>query len=243
MNYVALDAGNTHLRIASVNPDTLTVSPPLRCTYNELAGHLAKLGEKEPVSLAVSTVVDKARSVLSQLLEEPFIDSVSYVDPTKNSSLTFEYSVDTLGPDRVADACAALALFPGEDVVVIDSGTATTVDMIRGDRTFLGGVIMPGLKVQAESLVEKTDKLPPVHIYDMYPVKAPTTTEEAIETGLILSVLGGIERAVAEAQEQLSNPRVVGCGGGWQLLHGSTKLAVTTVPELTLLGTTLSCIG
>jgi pantothenate kinase type III len=69
-----------------------------------------------------------------------------------------------VGADRIADAMGALKLYPGRNLIVVDFGTATTLTAITKDGEFLGGNILPGVRLALEALVEKTAKLPSVEI-------------------------------------------------------------------------------
>ena len=69
-----------------------------------------------------------------------------------------------MGSDRIADAMGAVKLFPERNLIVVDFGTATTVCAVSKDRVFLGGNIMPGIRLAMEALESKTAKLPSVEI-------------------------------------------------------------------------------
>jgi len=99
-----------------------------------------------------------------------------------------------LGCDRFAAAIGAHALCPGKAIVVANCGTATTIDAITADGTFLGGMILPGLGLMASSLAKNTAQLPQVK-----PGKLPEgfadNTDDAILTGCLAAQAGAIERA------------------------------------------------
>jgi type III pantothenate kinase len=78
-----------------------------------------------------------------------------------------------VGPDRIATAIAAVGLYPNDNVIVIDFGTATTINMISGKREYLGGAILPGLRIAMEALEKNTARLPTVEI-------VPRTTSSAV---------------------------------------------------------------
>lgn len=101
-----------------------------------------------------------------------------------------------LGCDRFAAAIGAHALCPGKAIVVANCGTATTIDAITADGTFLGGMILPGLGLMASSLAKNTAQLPQIQ-----PGKLPEgfadNTDDAILTGCLAAQSGAIERAFA----------------------------------------------
>ena len=103
---------------------------------------------------------------------------------------------EKLGCDRFAAAIGARALAPGQDLVVATCGTATTVDAVRADGLFVGGMILPGLALMAASLASNTAQLPQVAPGAMPPLFG-ADTQEAILSGCLSAQAGAIERAVA----------------------------------------------
>jgi type III pantothenate kinase len=67
-----------------------------------------------------------------------------------------------VGPDRIANAIAATHLYPNSNVIIVDFGTATTFDAVSADRDFLGGIIVPGIRISMEALEKNTARLPNV---------------------------------------------------------------------------------
>ena len=120
-----------------------------------------------------------------------------------------------VGSDRIADAVGALKLFPGRHLIVADFGTATTVCAVKKDRTFLGGNILPGVRLSMEALEMRTAQLPSVEIK---PVKTAigTTTIESIQSGLYWSNVGMIKELVAQISAESfdhEEPLIIGTGG------------------------------
>ena len=97
-----------------------------------------------------------------------------------------------IGADLIAAAMGAVEEFPGKNLIIIDMGTATTVELVSKDTEFLGGVIMPGLKISVEALAGGTAKLPSVEIMKPEHVYGTTTTE-AIQAGIYYSNAGAIK--------------------------------------------------
>src|SRR2546423_4676028 len=100
---------------------------------------------------------------------------------------------DQLGPDRWAALIAAWSILRGPCLVVA-AGTATTVDVLRGDGRVVGGVILPGLDLMKRSLARGTAELPLAR--GRFSAE-PRNTADAIETGCLLAQAGAIERAFA----------------------------------------------
>ncbi len=100
-----------------------------------------------------------------------------------------------LGCDRFAAAIGARALFPGQPLVVATCGTATTVDAVDADGSFVGGMILPGLALMAAALSRNTAQLPEVATDRAAPPLFADNTDEAIRSGCLSAQAGAIERA------------------------------------------------
>ncbi len=130
---------------------------------------------------------------------------------------------EQLGADRWHAMIAACAKFPGESLVVVSSGTATTIECVRGEwnaaAVFIGGVIAPGTDLMQESLARGTARLPDVrYVVDGQIVPHPDNTDDAIVTGVFHAQAGLIERVVREfaaelAAEDKPPPRLLLAGG------------------------------
>jgi type III pantothenate kinase len=120
-----------------------------------------------------------------------------------------------VGADRIANAIAATQNFPNRDLIVVDFGTATTFDVIGKDKEYLGGAILPGVKISMEVLENKTAKLPTVEI--MKPEKpCGRSTVESIQSGLFHGTVGMVKELCKLLSEECFNgkaPLVIGTGG------------------------------
>lgn len=125
---------------------------------------------------------------------------------------------DRVGVDRVAAAVAANQLrCQGQPAIVIDVGTAITVDLLDGDGQFCGGAILPGVQTAAISLNANTDALPMVPDIDLeqLPAAAGRTTDAAIRAGVVWGAIGGVRELVAQMSRQLpATPHLFCTGGG-----------------------------
>ncbi|HEY1794361.1 MAG TPA: type III pantothenate kinase [Opitutaceae bacterium] len=142
-----------------------------------------------------------------------------------------------VGSDRIAGAVAASARRPGQNLIVVDCGTATTFDVVTGGGDYLGGVILPGMGVSAEALASRTAKLPRVEIVRPHTVLGRSTTE-SIQSGLYHGHTGAIRHLVSELTREVfegAKPVVLGTGGFARMLE-SEKLFDEIVPELVLEG-------
>ncbi len=142
-----------------------------------------------------------------------------------------------VGSDRIADAMAATHLYPNTNLIVIDFGTATTIEAISAKREFLGGAILPGLRISMEMLEQRTSRLPSVEIVKGGNVVGRSTTE-SIQSGLYYGHYGSVREILRQTTLQAFNgkqPKVIGTGGFASLFAG-TDLFDKEVPELVLKG-------
>ena len=97
-----------------------------------------------------------------------------------------------IGADLIAAAMGAVAVYPGKNLIIIDMGTATTAELVSKDKDFLGGIIMPGLKISVDALAGGTANLTSVEIMKPEHVYGSSTTE-AIQAGLYYGTAGSIK--------------------------------------------------
>lgn len=118
----------------------------------------------------------------------------------------------TLGLDRIAAAAGAASMFPGETLLVADSGTALTLDVVDSDGTFLGGNIAPGIKLRLKSLYEYTDRLPEVPKHGDTP-QFGFDTPTAIRSGAVRGTAADIADSYRRAARLFGAGRIVLTGG------------------------------
>lgn len=146
-----------------------------------------------------------------------------------------------VGADRIANAIAGMHLFPDQDLLIVDLGTATTLCAIGRERLYKGGVILPGLRLSMLALESGASKLGAVEIVRSERALGRTTTA-SIQSGLYLGHLGAlrhvIDRVVAEEYGGRSPP--VLATGGFAALFEGTGLFDRNVPDLVLQGLRLA---
>jgi type III pantothenate kinase len=156
----------------------------------------------------------------------------------ENAELGIEVRIDKpseAGADRLVNAIGAHVAYPGE-LIVIDSGTATTFDVIGADGAFEGGVIAPGINLSMEALHNAAAKLPRVAIQKPQRVVGADTVG-AMQSGVFWGYIGLIEGLVTRIKaERGGSLTVVATGGVASLFHGATALIDHFDHDLTIRG-------
>ena len=142
-----------------------------------------------------------------------------------------------IGADRIANAIAAVELFPGIDRIVIDMGTATTFCAINRDDEYLGGVIAAGMSLSMQALARNTAKLPYVDLGQPCACLGKTTVEN-IRSGLYFGHLGLMREVIDRLREEAFQGRdpVVIITGGHSRFFKDEELVTRHVPDLVLRG-------
>ncbi len=151
---------------------------------------------------------------------------------------------ERVGTDRVANGVAVRrAKPPHEAAIIVDSGTAITVDGLSADGRFLGGAILPGVRLSARALQLGTDQLPQVEldVADERPSPIGRSTHAAIASGLHWGSVGAVRQLVQGLAETMGCPAGGACplfitGGDGQRLLPHLGPSAQWVPDLVLQG-------
>jgi type III pantothenate kinase len=185
-----------------------------------------------------SVVPDVVHSIKNACLKyfdlQPFM-----LQPGVKTGLIIKYRNPLeVGADRIANSIAGTQLFPGKDLIIVDFGTATTFDVVTAEKEYLGGMILPGLRISMEALELRTAKLPSVEILKPEQLVGRSTVE-SIQSGLYYSnlfALRGIsEQIKKESFKKQDNTLVIGTGG-FSRLFEKERAFDAVIPELILLG-------
>ena len=142
---------------------------------------------------------------------------------------------ETLGCDRLAAAVGAAVLFPGEDVLVVDFGTAITLDLLTADGTFCGGNISPGAAARFSALHDYTKKLPLRALADTVETLGKTT-HQAIESGVVNGIVYEIEGTADRLYGKHPSLRILFTGGDAKFFEKRVKFPIFATQDLVLTG-------
>jgi type III pantothenate kinase len=208
---LALDVGNTNVTLGLVVDGALTGSrratTPRAPTPDELEvliiGLLElegrRLGEIEAISLAsVVPAVTDALEVVTERRSMPLLQATADTVPIP---IRVDRPADA-GADRLVNALAVQRLH-GTPAIVLDFGSATTLDVVATDGAYLGGAIAPGLELGLEALARNTAKLPRVEL--RVPERAiGTNTEDAMRSGAIHGYIGLARELLERTRAELA---------------------------------------
>ena len=173
MNVLAVDIGNTDLKFGLFSDGELARHwrmPGSRLHPEKFSALLRDCLSNEGVqfeSVVYSTVVPEIETAFRTTIHYCYQlpdDALLAVDPTR-IRLPIDpgqYPLAQLGMDRLVNACAARLALPERNVIVVDFGTATTLDLVSMRGQYLGGAILPGLDTFSESLSLRTSRLPAI---------------------------------------------------------------------------------
>jgi type III pantothenate kinase len=142
-------------------------------------------------------------------------DFKRFIELDENTLLPFEncyQSKETLGKDRIAAVAGAQQVYPNQNVLVIDAGTAITYDLLNDKKQYLGGNISPGIQIRYKALNQFTGRLPLVEQDDFEKLYGSTTIE-AIRAGVQHGVAFEVDKAIDTFKEFYNNLKVIITGG------------------------------
>lgn len=189
-------------------------------------------------TIGISSVVPELNYALRACSQKYFNVEPMILQPGVKTGLKVDYKdPKEVGSDRIADAIGAVKMFPNRDLILVDFGTATTVCAISKDKVFLGGNIMPGIRLSMEALEAKTSKLPSVEISSVREVIGKTTVD-SIRNGLYWSNVGMIKEITSRISEEVfsGNPPLKLATGGFSHLFDKENLFDHVVTDLILVG-------
>jgi type III pantothenate kinase len=242
MNLIAINVGNTRTQLgafsegkvverAAVNNTDLGELPPIVRRLHE-----AVCGAGEDVAIYLASVNDPIATRVEQIVGEAMDRKIRRMEADVNIPIGRKLDGGAfVGEDRLLAAAAAYDKFK-QAVIVVDAGTAVTVDFVDGEGTFHGGAILPGMRLMLQSLHEHTAQLPGVE-----PARPAEpighNTAQAMLSGAYHGVRGAVRELVEKYAEQyMAYPKIVATGGDAELLFEKYDLIEAIIPELTLCG-------
>lgn len=225
----AIDIGNTFAKIGFFKENQLTESKR-GLPIDQLK---KKIFESDIQSIIISSVT-RSQEDLETLFAD-YSKSKIFLNPNTPIPIKKDYETpQTLGADRLAGAVGANFLFPNQNCLIIDMGTAIKYDYVSKEGIFKGGIISPGLKIRFKALHTFTKRLPLVEAEGI-PELIGKSTKTCIQSGVINGIIAEIN-GIIERYEQLGDCQVILCGGDAQFFENQIKKTNFAVPNLVLIG-------
>ncbi len=256
---LAVDVGNSRFKFGLFQPLRRDEPQPVLPAFVEsLAAalnepvpwdELAAWAQREPGAPLRAVVAGANPPAIELLLRDwprtPWPKPVVVLGPATLPIAIHVDAPEKVGIDRLLNAVAANALrSAGEPMIVVDAGTATTVDYVSPAGAFEGGAILPGLQLSARALHRYTALLPLIPQAELAgPPPAPVgrNTRDALRSGLLWGQVGSVRELIARLSEIAPTPpTVLLTGGGALLLAPFLKTACRLEPHLGLRGLALT---
>lgn len=243
---LVIDVGNTNITLGVYREAALLADWRIRTQHGRTADEYGMLLRelldyvgltlKDIDAIAVSNVVPPTMSALIETGRKYFGVQPYVVDPVAQTDIEVHYEPKSaVGADRIVNAVAAFVLYGGP-AVVVDLGTATTLDAISGNGAYLGGAIAPGIGISMDALFRSAARLPRVDLVRP-PSAIGVTTETSMQAGILYGFAGQIDELVTKFREELGeDTKVIATGGLAELIAAESRTIQIINPLLTLDG-------
>jgi type III pantothenate kinase len=247
MSILLIDAGNTRIKwaLSSGASDEIQVGFSTSGFFDNISHlELSKLSNPEQIThIICSSVISKEKTLALKGICQNSMPRAYWHEIDGTSALnqlpTSYNNPQQLGADRRSMLLGAQQLFVDKNILVISTGTATTIDLLANQQ-HLGGWIFPGITLMSQTLSNHTANLPNIEkIESLSTLKPALTTDEGIEQGIFACQVGAI--SIAEQYAKNNNIQidlVVLTGGNANLIgaHLEKQSCVVTEPQLALKG-------
>ena len=244
-----IDIGNTYAKVGFFTQNDL-VEIYKRLPINDLKEIITS---KVIENLIISSVT-KSQIELEEIFSGSLINRI-FLNPDTPIPIKKNYETpQTLGADRLAGAVAANFLFPEQNVLIIDMGTAIKYDYVSAIGAFEGGIISPGMRIRFEALHTFTKRLPLVTATTI-PDLIGKNTHACIQSGVVNGIIAEVNGMI-ENYQKLGQCQVILCGGDAPFFESQIKkptfavdlaketnksaqnaaFSIKSIPNLTLIG-------
>lgn len=233
MANLLIDIGNSNCKVAYCSGGEL--GEIYRSSQEDVLGFVLEIIKEERPDVIVLSTVREDNEHMQRVLEQrcrKLVVMGSTMELPKQFSIGFP--ANGLGVDRLAAALAVSMMFPGEECIKFDFGTALTVDFISGEGVFEGGNISLGLQSRCRALNTFTKRLPLINPGDEikdYGQKTADAMEAGVVLGMIFEVEGYIKKYPAR--------KVIFTGGDSFYFAKKVKSPIFVISNLVLVGLAL----
>jgi len=237
---LTIDVGNTSTACAIFRGQSIVYRRHIPTPKQWRTGHLKALLRadwKEKIrAVIVSSVVPPLDKALAENIKKTLGLPALFLDHLTPTGITLKIDKPSeLGADRIADCLGALTFFP-PPLIVIDSGTATTFDLLNEKKEYCGGSILPGIAIAIKSLAENTAKLKNI-AFAVPDSPVGTNTVNSIRAGIYFGYIGTITHLIALYREILGpGSKVIATGGLIRYFKGRVPGIDAFKPDLLFYG-------
>ena len=235
MNLI-IDDGNTFVKLYIVENNTVLARKKFRYVDNKQAADIIR-DFLLPFNIEQAGLVSVGgkQALLSEILNN-YDFQLHIIDWRSDIPVKNLYSTpQTLGMDRLAAAVGANYLYPNENLLIIDIGSAITYDIVTENNEYLGGNISPGVEFRFRALNDYTSSLPYIEPSKIEN-KVGRSTKEAINNGVILGVLYELQGYIIDFQENYDKLRTILTGGGAKFFEKKIKNSIFVQLDLVPIG-------
>lgn len=208
---LVIDSGNTTSKAYLFDDEEIVEAQRYaRLTIEELSPML----ESNDISGVIYCTVARYDAKLVESLRHSVSANVVAMTHDTLIPIKIDYSTPkTLGLDRVAAAVGAVGMFPDEPMMIVDAGTAMTIDVVDAGSVYRGGNISPGISLRFRSLHDFTEALPLLEIENVEVSSFGKDTPGAIRSGVVNGVVAEIVASYTSATKQYGCNRLLLTGG------------------------------
>ncbi len=232
--YLLIDIGNQNAKwqFGDEKGNFPSRHSELSLNLTQSFGHLNHVAGVLFVSVADQTCTNILQNFVSAKWN---VEATQITSKTEQCGVRNCYrQISELGADRWAAIIGAWSLYQSA-AVIVDCGTAVTVDALNAKGEFIGGSILPGFELARDSLWRRAPGIR--EFYDLSPELPAQSTVEAVSSGVVYTTVGGVELLVHKYSELVgSTPKLLLTGGTCSLIAEHSSYNFEMVSNLTLIG-------
>lgn len=232
---IAIDIGNSSAKVALLENGSVTKCMRIERLDVEFLADIFRQADK-PIEQAVLSTVAGVEAEVENFLKQ-HTGYYLRVDHTTPMPIRNGYATPhTLGIDRLVAAVGATTFFEGCNILVVDLGTAITVDMVSSEGMFLGGNISLGASGRFRALNDYTAGLPLVKLSESANDQLGTDTQSAIRNGVVGGIVYELEGYIARAEKKYDDLKIIFTGGDAKYFAKRLKNTIFATADLVFLG-------
>jgi type III pantothenate kinase len=246
---LCIDVGNTNIVLGVFDEGALVQSWRLQTLRERTSDELglivdglfahSRIERVQVRGVILASVVPPLTGTICTMVDRYFGLKTLIVEPGVNAGMPILYeNPSEVGADRIVNGVGAYARYGSnrKPIIVVDFGTATTLDAITATGEYLGGAICPGVQISADALFQRAARLPRIEVRKPSGIVGRTTVG-AMESGLFYGYVGMVEGLVRRMNKELGGDAVcVATGGLADVIAPETTVIQHVDPDLTLYG-------